>query len=81
MISDPPPKDTEGYSEAEYCIPVQTRAARCIHMPVDPPKKISETQIIRREEGTGFQQRKKPKQPKKEEKKEPEKTGKVDIKV
>lgn len=49
-------------------------------MPIEPPRKITETQIIRREESTAFQQRKK--QAKKEPlKKEPEKTGKVDIKI
>lgn len=50
-------------------------------MPVEPPRKISESQIIRREEGAFPQPRKKPAPPKKEQKKEPDKTGKVDIKV
>jgi len=51
-----------------------------ITMPIEPPRKITETQIIRREENATFQQRKK--QVKKEPlKKEPEKTGKVDIKI
>jgi hypothetical protein len=49
-------------------------------MPIEPPRKITETQIIQREENATFQQRKK-KMKKEERKKEPEKTGKVDIKV
>jgi hypothetical protein len=50
-------------------------------MPVEPPRKISESQIIRREEGAFHQPQRKPAPPKKEPQKEPEKTGKVDIKV
>jgi len=50
-------------------------------MPIEPANKISETPIIRREENTTFQQRKKPKKPKTEEKKTPEKSRKIDIKV
>ncbi len=51
-------------------------------MPIEPPRKINETQIIRREEGTTMQQRKKKGETKKTaEKKETEKTGKVDIKI
>jgi hypothetical protein len=49
-------------------------------MPVEPPRKITETQIIRREEGTTLGRRKKP-LIKNEKKKEPEKSGKVDIKI
>jgi hypothetical protein len=50
-------------------------------MPVEPPRKITETQIIRREEGKGSQQKKKPTHPKDGLKKEPEQPGKVDIKI
>jgi hypothetical protein len=50
-------------------------------MPVEPPRKITETQIIRREEGKGPQQKKKPTPPKDGLKKEPERPGKVDIKI
>ncbi len=51
-------------------------------MPVDPSRKISETQIIRREEQTNLKQKKKPAQQKKDQgRKEKEKTGIVDIKV
>jgi hypothetical protein len=50
-------------------------------MPVEPPRKITETQIIQREEGKGSQQKKKPAPPKEGLKKEPEQPGKVDIKV
>jgi hypothetical protein len=49
-------------------------------MSVEPPGKIQETRIISREESAAFQQRKK--QSKKEEpQKNPEKTGKIDIKI
>jgi len=51
-------------------------------MPVDPPRKITETHIIRREENTNMQQRKKPSPQKKDPlRKDQEKTGLVDIKV
>jgi hypothetical protein len=50
-------------------------------MPIEPSNKISQTPIIQREESASFQQRKKPKQPPKDESKNPEKTGKIDIKV
>jgi hypothetical protein len=49
-------------------------------MPVEPPRKITETQIIRREEETTLERRKK-QLIKKEKKKEPEKSGKVDIRI
>jgi len=49
-------------------------------MPVEPSKKISGTQIIRREEGPAPQQKKKQDQKKKEQK-APEKSGSIDIKV
>jgi hypothetical protein len=49
-------------------------------MPIEPPRKITETQIIRREEGTALDQRKK-RFKKNDQKKEPEKSGKVDIKI
>ncbi len=49
-------------------------------MPIEPPRKVTQTQIIRREEEAGFQQKKK--QLKKEQpKNEPRKDGKIDIKV
>ncbi len=52
------------------------------NMPIEPPGKINETQILRREEGTTMQQRKKKRETKKAaEKKEAEKSGKVDIKI
>ena len=51
-------------------------------MPVEPPRKITETQIIgRKEEGRRDQQRKKPMPPKEGLKKEPEQPGKLDIKI
>jgi len=54
-------------------------------MPIEPPRKISETQIIRREDGAGYQKKKKPASPKNEQKPEeknvPEKTGKIDIRI
>jgi hypothetical protein len=50
-------------------------------MPIEPPNKISQTPVIRREESTAFHQRKKPKQTGKEESTKQEKTGKIDIKV
>jgi hypothetical protein len=51
-------------------------------MPVEPPRRITETQIIQREEGKGSQQKKKkPMPPKDGLKKEPEQPGKVDIKI
>ena len=50
-------------------------------MPVEPPGKIIETPTIGREEGPGFQKRKKPKPPQEEPKEEPNKSGKVDIKI
>ncbi len=51
-------------------------------MPIEPPRKINETQIIRREESTNMQQRKKKAEMKKGlEKKDTEKTGKIDIKI
>lgn len=51
-------------------------------MPVDPPRKITETQIIRREENTNMHQRKKPSPHKKDQdRKDQEKSGIVDIKV
>lgn len=51
-------------------------------MPVEPPRKITGTQIIRREEeGRGSPQKKKPTPPKEGLKKEPEQPGKVDIKI
>ena len=50
-------------------------------MPVEPPRKITETQIIRREEGTALDKRKKPFLKKNDQKKEPDKSGKVDIKI
>jgi len=49
-------------------------------MPIEPPRKITETQVIHREESATFQQRKK-KMKKEPPKAEPEKTGKVDIKI
>jgi len=50
-------------------------------MPVEPPRKITETQIIRREEGKGSGQKKKPEPPKAGLKKGPDQPGKVDIKI
>lgn len=50
-------------------------------MPVEPPRKITETQIIRREEGNGPRRKKKPTPPKDGLKKEPEQPGKVDIRI
>jgi|APDOM4702015023_1054809.scaffolds.fasta_scaffold1090417_1 hypothetical protein len=50
-------------------------------MPVEPPRKITETQIIRREEGNSPRQKKKPAPQKEGLKKEPEQPGKVDIKI
>jgi hypothetical protein len=55
-------------------IPGLTEARRKTNMPVEPPRKISETQTIRREEGPTLEQRKK-------QNKEPIKSGKVDIKI
>ena len=50
-------------------------------MPIEPPGKINETQIIRREEGATMQQKKKQMSQKKNQPKEPEKIGKIDIKI
>jgi hypothetical protein len=50
-------------------------------MPVEPPRKITETQIIRREEGKGSSQKRKQAPPKDGLKKEQEQPGKVDIKI
>ena len=50
-------------------------------MPVEPPRKITETQIIRHEEGNGPRQKKKPMPRKDGLKREPEQPGKVDIKI
>ena len=50
-------------------------------MPVEPPRKITETQIIRREESATLEQRKKQNPKKKNQIKEPAKSGKVDIKI
>jgi hypothetical protein len=50
-------------------------------MPVEPTRKITETPIIRREEDKGFQRKKKQPSLKDVSKKEPERTGKVDIKI
>jgi hypothetical protein len=52
-----------------------------MNMPIEPPRKITETQIIRREEGTALDKRKKPFAKKNDQKKGPEKSGKVDIKI
>ncbi len=52
------------------------------NMPVEPSGKIVQSQIIRREEEMTNQQRKKQQQRKKEaEQKQPDKPGKVDIKI
>jgi hypothetical protein len=49
-------------------------------MPIEPPGKISETKIVRREENADLKQKKK--QAKKEEpKQEHDKSGKIDIKI
>ncbi len=49
-------------------------------MPIEPPGKIGETTIVRREENATLKQKKK--QAKKEQpKQEPEKSGKIDIKI
>ncbi len=51
-------------------------------MPVEPSGKIVQSQIIRREEELTSQQRKKQQQRKKEaDHKQPDKPGKVDIKI
>jgi hypothetical protein len=50
-------------------------------MPIEPPGKINETQIIRREEGATMQQKKKQTPEKKNQIREPEKSGKIDIKI
>jgi hypothetical protein len=62
-------------------IPGLTEARRKTNMPVEPPRKISETQTIRREEGPTLEQRKKQNPKKKDQNKEPIKSGKVDIKI
>jgi hypothetical protein len=50
-------------------------------MAVEPPRKITGTTIIRREEGTGSQQKKKQQPRKDEPRQEPTSPGKVDIKI
>jgi len=50
-------------------------------MPIEPSGKIHEAPVIRREESVAFQQKKKQSPPKKEPPKEPEKSGKIDIKI
>jgi hypothetical protein len=50
-------------------------------MPIEPPKKITGTLIIRRDEGKGSQQKKKPVPPKNGLKREQDQPGKVDIKI
>jgi len=49
-------------------------------MPIEPPRRITETQIIKREENATLQQRKK-QAPKKKGPQQPDKPGKVDIKI
>ena len=50
-------------------------------MPIEPPRKVTQTPIVRREEGTRDQQRKKKQPLKKEDETGAPKPGKVDIKV
>jgi hypothetical protein len=50
-------------------------------MPIEPSVRISETQIIRREEETTSKQKKKETPKKQVRPKEQEKTGKIDIKI
>ena len=51
-------------------------------MAVEPPRRISETPIIRREEQPTNEQRKKPPKPRKEDERPGrDKTGHVDIKI
>ena len=50
-------------------------------MPVEPPRKITQTQIVQREEGKGFDKKKNPRPPKSEPKQEQKRPGKVDIKI
>ena len=50
-------------------------------MPIEPPGKINETQIIRHEEGATMQQKKKQTPQKKNQIKETEKSGMIDIKI
>jgi hypothetical protein len=50
-------------------------------MAIEPSKKVTETQIIRREENTAFQQKKKQQTRKQELIKDQDRSGKVDIKV
>ncbi len=50
-------------------------------MPIEPSVRISETQIIRREEETASKQKKKETPKKQVQPREQEKTGKIDIKI
>lgn len=50
-------------------------------MPIEPPGKITEIQIIRREENDGSKRKKKEKPRKEETKRAPDKPGRVDIKI
>jgi hypothetical protein len=50
-------------------------------MSIEAPGKITGTPIIRREEDAALPQKRKPLQRKKEQKKEPERSGKIDIKI